>query len=62
MPVGTLVVLLTLPLARQTILGVQAHLRGEAPLEPALGGNVMTILSTDFLLTLGYLLSGFLGL
>ncbi len=62
MPIGTLVVLLTLPLARQTILATQAHLRGEAPIEPALGANVMTILSTDLLLTVGYLLSGFLGL
>ncbi|MBC7224840.1 MAG: prenyltransferase, partial [Anaerolineae bacterium] len=62
MPAGTLVALLTLPMAWRTVAGVWAHLRGEAPLEPALGGNVMTILGTDLLLTVGYLLSGLLGL
>ncbi|MGQ9585893.1 MAG: prenyltransferase [Anaerolineae bacterium] len=62
MPVGTLVVLLTTPLAYQAVAGTWAHLREGAPIEPALGANVMTILATNLLLTVGYLLSGFLGL
>jgi len=62
MPLGTLVVLLSIPLAYQAVNGVRAHLREGAPLEPALGANIMTILATDLLLSVGYLLSGLLRL
>ncbi|NLE76553.1 MAG: prenyltransferase, partial [Chloroflexi bacterium] len=62
LPPGLLIVLLSLPLAVQAARGARAHLRAGAPIEPALGANVMTILTTDVLLTVGYLLSGFLGL
>ncbi len=62
MPWPTLVTLLTAPLAMKAIQGARRHYDDIPKLVPALGANVMTILGTDALLTVGYVLATVLGL
>jgi len=61
MPWPALVALLTIPLARKAIQGALRHYDDMPQLIPALGANVMTILATDALLTVGYVLATVLG-
>ena len=61
MPWPTLVALLTIPLAMQAIRGALQHYDDIPKLVPALAANVMTILATDALLAVGYLLATVLG-
>jgi 1,4-dihydroxy-2-naphthoate octaprenyltransferase len=62
MPWPALVVLLTVPLAMKAIRGALQHYDDIPKLVPALGANVMTILGTNALLTVGYVLATVLGL
>jgi 1,4-dihydroxy-2-naphthoate octaprenyltransferase len=57
MPWPALVTLLTIPLARKAIQGALQHYDDIPQLVPALGANVLTILGTDALLTVGYVLA-----
>jgi len=61
MPWPTLVALLTVPLAMKAIRGALQHYDDIPQLVPALGANVMTILGTDALLAVGYVLATVLG-
>ena len=61
MPWPALVALLTIPLARKAIQGALQHYDDIPQLIPALGANVMTILATDALLAVGYVLATVLG-
>ncbi len=62
MPLPVLVALLTLPLAGKAVQGALQHHDDIPKLIPALGANVMTILGTDLLLTVGYVLATLFGL
>ncbi len=62
MPWPALVALLTIPLARKAIQGALQHYDDIAQLVPALAANVMTILTTDALLTVGYVLATVFGI
>jgi 1,4-dihydroxy-2-naphthoate octaprenyltransferase len=62
MPLPALVGLLTLPVAFKAVQGALQHHDDIPKLIPALGANVMTILGTDLLLTVGYVLATLLGL
>jgi 1,4-dihydroxy-2-naphthoate octaprenyltransferase len=57
MPLPVLVGLLTLPVASKAVQGALQHHDDAPKLIPALGANVMTILGTDLLLTVGYVLT-----
>jgi 1,4-dihydroxy-2-naphthoate octaprenyltransferase len=57
MPCPVLVALLAVPLAMKAIQGALQHYDGIPQLVPALAANVMTILATDALLTVGYVLA-----
>jgi len=61
MPWPVLITLLTVPLARKAIEGALRHYDDIPKLIPALGANVMTILGTDALLTIGYVAATVLG-
>ena len=61
MPWPALIILLTVPLARKAIQGALRHYDDIPQLVPALGANVMTILATDALLAVGYVLATVLG-
>ncbi len=61
MPWPVLITLLTVPLARRAIEGALRHYDDIPKLIPALGANVMTILGTDALLTIGYVMATVLG-
>lgn len=61
MPWPVLIVLLTIPLARKAIQGALQHYDDIPQLVPALGANVMTMLATDALLAVGYVLATVLG-
>jgi len=61
MPWPALVILLTIPLARKAIQGALQHYDDIPQLIPALAANVMTILATDALLAVGYVLATVLG-
>ena len=61
MPWPVLIVLLTIPLARKAIQGALQHYDDIPQLIPALGANVMTMLATDALLAVGYVLATVLG-
>jgi 1,4-dihydroxy-2-naphthoate octaprenyltransferase len=61
MPWPALVALLTIPLARKAIQGALQHYDDIPQLIPALGANVMTMLATDALLAVGYVLATVLG-
>jgi 1,4-dihydroxy-2-naphthoate octaprenyltransferase len=61
MPWPVLVAILTVPLAMKAIQGALRHYDDIPKLVPALGANVMTILGTDALLTVGYVLATVLG-
>jgi len=61
MPWPALIVLLTVPLAMKAIQGALQHYDDVPKLVPALGANVMTILATDALLAVGYVLATVLG-
>ena len=62
MPWPALVTLLTIPLARKAIQGALQHYDDIPQLVPALAANVMTILATDALLTVGYVLATVFGI
>jgi 1,4-dihydroxy-2-naphthoate octaprenyltransferase len=62
MPLPALVGLLTLPVALKAAQRALKHHDDIPKLVPALGANVMTILGTDLLLTVGYVLATLLGL
>ncbi|MGA9351404.1 MAG: prenyltransferase [Anaerolineae bacterium] len=62
MPWPALVVLLMVPLAMKAIRGALQHYDDIPQLVPALGANVLTILATDALLTVGYVLATVLGI
>jgi len=57
MPVFTLLALLTLPIAVKAIRG-SFHYDDRAILVPALAGNVMVVMLTQLLISVGYILSG----
>ena len=61
MPWPALVALLTIPLARKAIQGALQHYDDIPQLIPALAANVQTILATDALLAVGYVLATVLG-
>jgi 1,4-dihydroxy-2-naphthoate octaprenyltransferase len=61
MPWPALVTLLTIPLARKAIQRALGHYDDIPKLVPALAANVMTILATDALLTVGYVLATMFG-
>ena len=61
MPWPVLITLLTVPLARRAIEGALRHYDDIPKLIPALGANVMAILGTDALLTIGYVMATVLG-
>lgn len=61
MPWPALIVLLTIPLARKAIQGALQHYDDIPQFVPALGANVMTILGTDALLAVGYVLATVFG-
>jgi 1,4-dihydroxy-2-naphthoate octaprenyltransferase len=61
MPWPALVTLLTIPLARKAIQGALQHYDDIPQLIPALAANVMTILATDALITVGYVLATVFG-
>jgi len=61
MPWPALVVLLMVPVAMKAIRGALQHYDDIPRLIPALAANVMTILGTDALLTVGYVLATVLG-
>ncbi|MFC1539805.1 prenyltransferase, partial [Candidatus Latescibacterota bacterium] len=56
MPVTVLIGLITFPLAALTIYNVLKYGNKMQKLIPALGMNVIIVLATDFLLTVGYLI------
>ena len=60
-PWPALIVLLTIPLARKAIQGALQHYDDVPKLVPALAANVMTILATDALLAVGYVLATVFG-
>lgn len=60
-PVTLLVGLLTVPVAFKAVQGALRYHDDIPKLIPALGANVMTILGTDLLLTVGYVLATWLG-
>ena len=62
MPWPVLVALLTVPLAMKAIRGALQHYDDIPQLVPALGANVLTILGTDALLAVGYVLATVFGL
>ena len=62
MPLPALVGLLTLPVAFKAVQGAWQHHDDIPKLVPALGANVITILGTDLLLTVGYVLATLFGL
>jgi 1,4-dihydroxy-2-naphthoate octaprenyltransferase len=62
MPLPALVGLLTLPVAFKAVQGTLQYHDDIPKLIPALGANVMTILGTDLLLTVGYVLATLFGL
>jgi len=62
MPLPVLVGLLTLPVAFKAVQGALQHHDDIPKLVPALGANVITILGTDLLLTVGYVLATLVGL
>jgi 1,4-dihydroxy-2-naphthoate octaprenyltransferase len=62
MPLPALVGLVTLPVAFKAVQGALKHHNDTPKLVPALGANVMTILGTDLLLTVGYVLATLFGL
>jgi 1,4-dihydroxy-2-naphthoate octaprenyltransferase len=62
MPFPALVGLLTLPVAFKAVQGALQHHNDIPKLVPALGANVITILGTDMLLTVGYVLAMLLSL
>ncbi|MBM4466369.1 MAG: prenyltransferase [Chloroflexi bacterium] len=62
MPWPALVTLLTVPVAMKAIRGALQHYDDIPRLVPALGANVLTILATDALLTVGYVLATVFGL
>ena len=62
MPLPALVGLLTLPVAFKAVQGALQHHDDIPNLIPALAANVMTILGTDLLLTVGYVLATLFGL
>ena len=62
MPWPALIALLTIPLARKAIQGALQHYDDIPQLVPALAANVQTILATDALLTVGYVLATVLGI
>jgi 1,4-dihydroxy-2-naphthoate octaprenyltransferase len=62
MPLPALVGLLTLPMAFKAVQGALQYHDDIPKLIPALGANVMTILGTDLLLTVGYVLATLGGL
>jgi len=62
MPVTLLIALLTLPVAFKAVQGALQHHHDIPNLIPALGANVITILGTDLLLTVGYVLATLSGL
>jgi 1,4-dihydroxy-2-naphthoate octaprenyltransferase len=62
MPLPALVGLLTLPVALKAVQGAWQHHADIPKLVPALGANVITILGTDLLLTVGYVLATLFGL
>ncbi len=55
MPVWTLLALLTIPITIKAINGV-LHNDDPTKLMPGMAANVMTVLATQFLLALGYIL------
>ncbi len=55
-PRGTLIALLTLPVAGATIRGALIHNTDPAHIVPALGLNVVTVLGTDALIAIGFLI------
>lgn len=61
MPWPALVALLTVPVARKAIQGALQHYDDIPNLIPTLAANVLTILGTDALLTVGYVLATVLG-
>lgn len=62
MPVTLLVGLLTLPVAFKAVQGALRDYDDIPKLIPALGANVITVLGTDLLLTVGYVLATLFGL
>ena len=62
MPWPALVTLLTIPQARKAIQGALQHYDDIPQLIPALAANVMTILATDALLAVGYVLATVFGI
>jgi 1,4-dihydroxy-2-naphthoate octaprenyltransferase len=62
MPWPALAALLTIPLARKAIQGALQHYDDIPQFIPALAANVMTILTTDALLTVGYVLATVFGI
>jgi 1,4-dihydroxy-2-naphthoate octaprenyltransferase len=62
MPLPALVGLLTLPVAFKAVQGALQHHDDIPKLIPSLGANVMTILGTNLLLTVGYVLATLFGL
>jgi len=62
MPLPVLVGLLTSPVAFKAVQGALQHHDDIPKLIPALGANVITILGTDLLLTVGYVLATLFGL
>ena len=62
MPWPVLVALLTVPLAMKAIQGALQHYDDIPKLVPALGANVLTIVGTDALLALGYVLATVFGI
>jgi len=62
MPWPALVAVLTIPLAMKAIQGALRHYDDIPQLVPALAANVMTILATDALLAVGYVLATGLGI
>jgi 1,4-dihydroxy-2-naphthoate octaprenyltransferase len=62
MPWPVLVALLTVPLAMKAIQGALQYYDDIPQLIPALAANVMTILATDALLTVGYVLATVFGI
>ena len=57
MPVFTLLGLLTIPIAIKAIRG-SFHSEDPAQIMPAMAGNVLVVLLTQFLMAIGYILSG----
>ena len=60
MPLFSLIALLTIPLAVKAIQGALKH-QDMNKLMPAMGNNVLSILLTQLLMGVGYILSRVLG-